>query len=656
MSDTERDYTGIVLYTDGSARPNPGYTGWGSHGYKYTTEKSQKGAGLDGHQLTTNGYVATINKGTSEHKSITGVTPVEYYDFFGSDKNTQTNNAAEIDALIHSLTNIKLEGISVIQIFTDSDYVRRGLCEWIPIWQRQNWIKRDGTQIANVDKWRRLHELVDHITNTLKINFLIDWVKGHSGLLGNEIADKLASIATSYAMDGIHANNLTVTPPQGYWKRTVTRHPLIGFKRLYFNSTNQLNRPGHYYLVEPGTDELHIGSRVPEASYCVLHLYQPESVIEDIRNHQASVSNDIVSIMLMRLDKVYSKAVYPYLVEHGKYALMQNIKGTIGLNFVDNEPVTIERNPAGLSMRAIEIYSFLDEILDHYKNNTLLTKRQHYGFEIHDITSTFFDTPQNTNIKKPKWLPNIIYSGGQTGVDVAGLDWGIENNINVGGWCPKDRLNEVGTIPLHYPLTETSSRHWTMRTHKNIEDSDATLIINQGTLRSGTLMTFNRCNEVQKPVYVVNLDSSTLDQDIGNLIEWLKEGQYKILNIAGPRESKCKGIYDKSMALLRKVFQNPSQPYSLKPEYIVGFMKKTVDITIWRDETQNIKQTIPITLYLGLDLPIRNHLKKLEPLVPKIELITWKESDSVVRHCTVVNTCDGVGIWSNFFADRIILS
>lgn len=654
MNENEQEYTGIVLYTDGSARPNPGHTGWGSHGYKYTTVESQKGTGLDGHHLTPSGYVATINK--EQQKKYVTVTPIEYYDFFGSDSNTSTNNGAEIEALIHSLNNINLENVTVIQVFTDSDYVRRGLAEWIPIWEKQNWIKRDGSPIANIDKWKYLYSLVKNITDNLKINFLIDWVKGHSGLLGNEIADKLASIAVSYATDGIHDSKCKVTQPQGYWKRIVNRHPLVGFKRLYFNSINQLNTPGHYYLVEPGTDELHIGSRVPEASYCVLHLYQPDTVLEGIRNYQSDVSNDIVSIMLMRLDKVYSKTAYSYLEEHGKYALMQNIKGTIGLNFVDNQPVTIERNPAGLSMRAVEIYSFLDEILDHYKNGTLTTDRKHYGFEIHDITSIFFDVPEKIVSKRPKWLPNIVYSGGQTGVDIAGLDWARSNEISIGGWCPKDRLNEIGTIPLEYPLKETSSRHWTMRTYKNIEDSDATLIINEGPVRSGTLLTFNRCNEIEKPVFIINVDSKTLDQDIGNLIEWLKGGQYKVLNIAGPRESKCKGIYNKAISLLKKVFQNQKQLCTLKPEYVVGYMKKTVDINIWRDEQNNIKQTIPITVYLGLDLPIRNHLKKLESLEPKIELITWKESDNVVRHCTVVNTSDGVGIWSNFFADRIILS
>lgn len=655
MNDTEQDYTGIVLYTDGSARPNPGYTGWGAHGYKYTTEKSQKGSGLDGYQLTVLGYVAAVNKENTPVKKHIAVTPLEYYDFYGSNSNTQTNNGAEIDAVIHALTHMSLDSISAIQIFTDSDYVRRGLSEWIPIWKKQNWIKRDGTQIVNVDKWKRLHDLVTHITDDLKINFLIDWIKGHSGLLGNEMADKLANIATSYATDGIYEGRYTVTPAMGYWKKTIHRHPLIGFKRLYFNSSHQLNTPGHYYLVEPGTDELHIGSRIPEASYCVLHLYKPDPIIENIRNYQSDVSNDIVSIMLMRVDKIYSKTVYPYLEEHGRYALMQNIRGTIGLNFIDNEPITIERNPAGLSMRAVEIYSFLDEILARYKNNTLEHDRKHYGFQIHDVTSTFFDRPETPISKLPKWLPKIIYSGGQTGVDVAGLDWGIENTISVGGWCPKDRLNETGTIPIEYPLVETTSRHWSVRTYKNIEDSDATLIINQGTLRSGTLTTFNKCREIQKPVYLINVDSESLDKDIENLIEWLKTTKCNILNIAGPRESKCPGIYNAARSILNKVYQRQKPTYSLKPEYVVGFMKKTIDIAIKKTIDSDDTYVIPLILYLGLDLPIRNHLKKLEPLEPRIKLITWHESDHVIRHCTIIDTSDGVGIWSNFFADKIVL-
>jgi predicted Rossmann-fold nucleotide-binding protein len=70
-----------------------------------------------------------------------------------------------------------------------------------------------------------------------------------------------------------------------------------------------------------------------------------------------------------------------------------------------------------------------------------------------------------------------IISGGQTGVDRAALDVALELGIPCGGWCPKGRLAEDGSIDLRYPLKETNSSEYRERTEKNVEDSDGTLIL-----------------------------------------------------------------------------------------------------------------------------------------------------------------------------------
>jgi len=69
-----------------------------------------------------------------------------------------------------------------------------------------------------------------------------------------------------------------------------------------------------------------------------------------------------------------------------------------------------------------------------------------------------------------------IVSGGQTGADVAGLDWAIENSIAHGGWCPKGRRTEDGPLPLRYALTETPVAGYLQRTEWNVRDSDATIV------------------------------------------------------------------------------------------------------------------------------------------------------------------------------------
>jgi hypothetical protein len=78
-----------------------------------------------------------------------------------------------------------------------------------------------------------------------------------------------------------------------------------------------------------------------------------------------------------------------------------------------------------------------------------------------------------------------IVSGGQTGVDRAGLDAAMEAGIPIGGYCPKGRLAEDGTVPDMYPLIELTKGGYKARTEKNVVESDGTLILNIGKLTGG---------------------------------------------------------------------------------------------------------------------------------------------------------------------------
>lgn len=147
-----------------------------------------------------------------------------------------------------------------------------------------------------------------------------------------------------------------------------------------------------------------------------------------------------------------------------------------------------------------------------------------------------------------------VISGGQTGVDRAGLDAAIFAGIPICGYCPKDRLAEDGTIPNHYPLIEMESPESCYRTERNVLESDGTLILNKGILSEGTKQTHDFSVNHCKPNLVVQLDADQLVEP-AHVIRWL-EGQYiSVLNIAGPRESNCPGgIYADARAYLEKVF------------------------------------------------------------------------------------------------------
>jgi len=140
-----------------------------------------------------------------------------------------------------------------------------------------------------------------------------------------------------------------------------------------------------------------------------------------------------------------------------------------------------------------------------------------------------------------------IISGGQTGVDRAALDAAIENRIEHGGWCPRGRTAEDGVIAGRYSLCETDSTDYAVRTRLNVRDSDGTLILMTGRMEGGTALTAQAARTLNKPVLVIDLDQPLQSNTIDS---WINSQQIKVMNIAGPRESKQPGIYQKAYDLL----------------------------------------------------------------------------------------------------------
>lgn len=144
-----------------------------------------------------------------------------------------------------------------------------------------------------------------------------------------------------------------------------------------------------------------------------------------------------------------------------------------------------------------------------------------------------------------------IISGGQTGVDRAALDIAINRQIPCGGWCPEGRKAEDGTIPGKYPLEETEDENYQERTKKNITGSDGTLILcPENSMDDGTKLTYKLAKELEKPTFVA--DPADEDQ-IPHVIKWLLDENIHVLNVAGPRESKLRGIYKASEMFLDKL-------------------------------------------------------------------------------------------------------
>ena len=147
-----------------------------------------------------------------------------------------------------------------------------------------------------------------------------------------------------------------------------------------------------------------------------------------------------------------------------------------------------------------------------------------------------------------------IISGGQTGVDQGALEFALENNIPCGGFCPNGRKCETGRIADHFPLTETESRKYSVRTRLNIEHSDGTLIlVNNGKMGKGTSLTLDLCNFLGKTFLILDMG---LDIELlqNNFRGWINLHGIQILNVAGNRESQNPGIQSQTFQLLQQLF------------------------------------------------------------------------------------------------------
>ena len=144
-----------------------------------------------------------------------------------------------------------------------------------------------------------------------------------------------------------------------------------------------------------------------------------------------------------------------------------------------------------------------------------------------------------------------VVSGGQTGVDRAALEAARSLGLAIGGWCPaggwaEDLIEPPGVRQLFPELRETPSADPAQRTEWNVRDSDATLVLTRGGVRSpGTAATVDLAIGLDRPHLVVDVGASELVEG------WLCQlGRGLVLNIAGPRESQAPGIGRDARAML----------------------------------------------------------------------------------------------------------
>lgn len=138
-----------------------------------------------------------------------------------------------------------------------------------------------------------------------------------------------------------------------------------------------------------------------------------------------------------------------------------------------------------------------------------------------------------------------IISGGQTGADRAALDVALALSLEYGGWCPRggwaeDFPDPPGLLAAYPLLRETTDTDHETRTRRNVQDSDATLVLSLTDPRSspGTTLTLQTAEQLGRPHVAIRADRPAL---VGPWLAQLAPGS--TLNVAGPRESEDPGLY-----------------------------------------------------------------------------------------------------------------
>lgn len=159
----------ISVYTDGGCSGNPGPGGWAF--------------------VICRGAAAALQKAETQEGLAEGDIARS-----GAEKDT-TNNRMELTAAIKALAFMEESGMETsgakIKVYTDSQYVQKGITEWVPLWKRKNWKNSAHEPVRNRDLWEELDRL------NIKFSPEWFWVKGHAGNKYNEICDSLTREAVN---------------------------------------------------------------------------------------------------------------------------------------------------------------------------------------------------------------------------------------------------------------------------------------------------------------------------------------------------------------------------------------------------------------------------------------------------------------------------
>lgn len=369
----------LVMYTDGgSVDKSSRMGGAGVHGYLYLDEEVKTKSGAPKGYPTKNGYELKRSDKTKLVKIL------QFIDIAYSlpDK---TNNYAELIASAIAMDIAIRLKVKSLLIISDSKYVLTNMEQHLDRWEEDDYIS-NGKEIVNREVWGFIQQLRWYFKRD-DMKLKTQWVKGHDGNIGNELADSNATQAIYRGYNPLQPDPLYVK------RRTIgvkleehSLHPLLSERRLILNTSHHDH--GYYYQMSMGkrwaNDEderrAEIGKRISDTLISVVKLKESDVVIQSLealaREH---AKMDL--IMVGRLDLLQQGTLYNEMYNDGVVDTRVNsnaICASSGIELIN------ELSPARLSGRMIPVFEELGDKLTRFIDGDLV------DFVTEDITNQIY--------------------------------------------------------------------------------------------------------------------------------------------------------------------------------------------------------------------------------------------------------------------------
>lgn len=390
---------GLVMYTDGSCNPNPGYGGWGIHGYSYESNAEVKLPATQKKNIITNcGYRDSHVLGEMNPFTKVTIQPVKKIDnliAYGTPEQKEVTNNVKMELLaidrglrwaadIHHTTPV-----SETYILSDGKVALDAINIYYDKWAKNNWLKPDGSEVKIRKELEAIQDILTKLREKMTVRF--EYVKGHAGEYGNTEADKLAKKGSTISGLGQISEIHTIGKPNN--KKPISYNDFFTKNRWYFMGGKQhsQNPPKLddwfiYYTgsLGKGKKDEDFGVHAADGYSSIVLLKQQELAItkvEEVYRKQCQHKYDFV--VYGNLTTVLTPDCYHDIMDNADQLVLKQEDGKT-LILPNGKVVCAEYNPAHLSYIQMDRYQLLlDIIKKHHLNQDDIV--------ITDITDTLIE-------------------------------------------------------------------------------------------------------------------------------------------------------------------------------------------------------------------------------------------------------------------------